>query len=64
MYRQYEDPRNLEKLLAKAEAELEAAKDGGATDEELMWHVLEVEELKDRVRFAWDDEMYDDTCEW
>ena len=48
MYRQYENPFSLEDELKKARKRL-------AEDPENINLALEVEELKDRIRFAWDD---------
>ena len=48
MYRHYENPFSLED-------ELKEAKERLAADPENIDLALEVEELKDRVRFAWDD---------
>ena len=48
MYRQYENPFSLEDELKDAKRRL-------AKDPENIDLALEVEELKDRVRFAWDD---------
>ena len=53
MYRQYEDPRKLEDQLAEAKARLAE----NPYDEDL---VLEVQELKDRVNFAWQDDEFDE----
>ena len=52
MYRQYENPRVLEKRLAEAKQRL--AKD--PLDEDLA---IEVHELEERVNFAWQDDEYD-----
>lgn len=48
MYRQYENPFVLEDELKEAQERL-------ANDPENIDLALDVEELKDRVRFAWDD---------
>jgi hypothetical protein len=53
MYRQYENPHTLEDQLAEAKARL----DENPYDEDL---VLEVQELKDRANFAWQDDEYDE----
>lgn len=53
IYRQYEDPHTLEDQLAEAKARLAE----NPYDEDL---VLEVQELKDRVNFAWQDDEYDE----
>lgn len=48
MYRQYENPFDLEDELKEAKKRL-------AEDPENVNLALEVEDLKDRIRFAWDD---------
>lgn len=48
MYRQYEDPYKVEELLKEAEARLAENPDDDYLHEE-------VAELRDRLRFAWDD---------
>ena len=48
MYRRYEDPYKLEELLAEAEARL-------AENPDDDYAAIEVAELRDRLRFAWDD---------
>ena len=61
MYRQYEDPRKLEKLLEEAKVQLEAAKqEDPDNDDRLIDLALEVESLKERLNFAWQDEEYDE----
>ena len=67
MYRQYEDPRKLEKMLQDAERRLSDAQASGTDDWDMLIDLqLEVEELRDRVNFAWQDEEYDELerCEW
>lgn len=53
IHRQYEDPRTLEDQLEDAKRRLAE----NPYDEDL---VLEVEELKERVNFAWQDDEYDE----
>ncbi len=53
MYRQYENPHALEERLEEAKRRLAE----NPYDEDL---VLEVEELKERVNFAWQDDEYDE----
>ena len=53
IYRQYENPRTLEERLEDAKRRLAE----NPYDEDL---VLEVEELKERVNFAWQDDEYDE----
>ena len=61
MYRQYEDPRKLEKMLEDARTQLETAKQEDPDDvDRLIDLCQEVESLKERVNFAWQDEEYDE----
>lgn len=60
MYRQYEDPYVLEKMLEEAEAKLEQAKQEMWDDDSIIGCIETVEELKERVNFAWQDEEYDE----
>ena len=60
MYRQYEDPHKVEKMLEDAERELSEAKARGDEVERLIDLALEVENLRDRVNFAWQDDEYDE----
>ena len=57
MYRQYEDPHKLEQELAEARERLAESCDAyGEMDIDLL---LEVQELEDRVNFAWQDNEYE-----
>ena len=56
MYRRYENPRKLEKQLAKLKRQYKRT-----TDEvELMYLAEEIAELEERINFAWQDEEYDE----
>ena len=59
MFRSYEDPWKLEDELAAARARLEEAMQGD-DDDAIMWATLEVQELEERVNFAWQDDEYDE----
>ena len=56
MYRQYEDPHYLEDRLASAKSSLARAT---GEDEKLWWHE-EIEDLEERINFAWQDIEYDE----
>lgn len=57
MYRQYEDPYKVEQMLEEARERLaESCGDDGEYDVDLM---LWVQELEDRVNYAWQDNEYD-----
>ena len=61
MYRQYEDPWKLEDRLEEAEKELEQAKEEDPENiDRIIDLVNEVESLRERVNFAWQDQEYDD----
>lgn len=60
MYRQYEDPRELEDQLKELQARYEAE-----TDEDVLIDLAqEIEELKERINFAWQDDEYDSECDY
>ena len=55
MYRQYEDPRELEKERDKLKEQMKNTTDD---DEKFSLHET-LMELEDRINFAWQDEEYD-----
>lgn len=63
MYRQYENPRGLEKQLEEKKAryeELKAKVDNGELDFDVLVDAQEdIAELEDRVNFAWQDEEFE-----
>lgn len=60
MNRQYEDPHKVEQMLDEAQRELEIAKrDDDNIDRIIDLHNW-VEELKERINFAWQDDEYDE----
>lgn len=59
IYRQYEDPWKLEKMLAEARAEYDEAVANGVPAEVLMDISMGINELKERINFAWQDDEYD-----
>ena len=61
MYRQYEDPWKCQDALEKAEERLERAKEEDPENiDRIIDLVNEVESLRERVNFAWQDQEYDD----
>lgn len=61
MYRRYEDPWKLEDRLENAEKELEQAKEEDPENiDRIIDLVNEVESLRERVNFAWQDQEYDE----
>lgn len=59
MYRAYEKPRTLEDMLRDAKERLEALKwQSNADPEDLIRVHEEIDELRERVNFAWQDEEY------
>lgn len=62
MYRQYEDARALEKVLEEKRAKYEElCNEENADFEELLDLHEEIDELEDRVNYAWQDEEYDNS---
>lgn len=59
MYRQYENPYELEKQLEELNEELHKAYAMGADTEDLIDLQIEIAELKERINFAWQDDEYD-----
>lgn len=55
MYRSYENPHRLEKLLEEIENEILHTTD----EDRLIDLYTEREEMRDRIRFAWDDDEFD-----
>ena len=61
MYRQYEDPWKLEERLENAKKRLEQAKQEDPENIDLIIDLVnEVESLRERVNFAWQDQEYDE----
>lgn len=60
MYRKYEDPHTVEEMLAEAHMALEMAKRDGDNIDRIIDLYNLVEELKERVNFAWQDDEYDE----
>ena len=61
MYRQYENPIEIHKMLEEAKAAYEAAKqDDPENTDRLIDLANEVESLRERENFAWQDEEYDE----
>lgn len=56
MYRRNEDPRKLEKQLARLKRQYQHTEDA----DERMYLAEEIAALKDRVNFAWQDEEYEE----
>ena len=55
MYRTYENPWRLEDMLADAQRRLSEAKARRDDPDDMIDLHLEIEELKERVNFAWQD---------
>lgn len=62
MYRQYENPIALEKELTEAKAYLVDLLDQKADEDTIVSMRLRIEELKETVNFAWQDEEYNQCC--
>ena len=59
MYRQYEDPRRLERELERVEEEYQRFLEDGGVDDDGYWYER-ISDLKERINFAWQDEEYDE----
>lgn len=59
MYRQYENPYELEKQLEELKKEYHKAIENNADDDVLINLAENIAELKDRINFAWQDDEYD-----
>ena len=60
MYRQYEDPRALEKRLKELKEEYKVLSEQSADEDTLVSMAMDIEELEERVNFAWQDEEHDE----
>ena len=61
MYRQYENPAKVRKMLEAAEEELVGAKEEDPENIDLIIDLAnEAESLKERLNFAWQDDEYDE----
>lgn len=61
MYRQYENPAKVHEMLIQAQKELEAAKNSNEDNIDFIIDLAnEVESLRERENFAWQDEEYDE----
>ena len=65
MYRQYENPYDLEKQLEAVQFEYDMMVAEGADIETLISVQEEIYDLKNRINFAWqDDEYYHDNYDY
>ena len=60
MYRQYENPYELQKQLEKIKVEMHKAVKENADEETLISFAYDIAELEERINFAWQDEEYDE----
>ena len=62
MYRQYENPYELNKYLCELEAEYQTLIEMGvdADEEDFIDLYEEILDIKERINFAWQDEEYDE----
>ena len=60
MYRQYEDPYKLQDQLKQAKDELAERRNNGEDEESLFSLLEDIEELRQRINFAWQDIEYDE----
>ena len=61
MYRQYENPYELNKYLCELEAEYQTLIESGvdADEEDFIDLYCEIADIKERINFAWQDDEYD-----
>ena len=61
MYRQYENPYELNKYLCELEAEYQTLIENGvdADEEDFIDLYCEIADIKERINFAWQDNEYD-----
>ena len=60
MYRQYENPYELNKYLCELEAEFDTRFENGESLEDLIDLAEDIATLKERINFAWQDQEYDE----
>ena len=59
MYRQYENPYQLNKYLCELEAEYDTCLENDEDFETLIDLAEDIATLKERINFAWQDDEYD-----
>lgn len=59
MYRRYEDPFKLEDELKEKRAEYTRRMEAGADVEDLIDLAIDINDLEQRINFAWQDDEYD-----
>ena len=59
MYRQYENPYQLNKYLCELEAEYDTRLENDEDFETLIDLAEDIATLKERINFAWQDDEYD-----
>ena len=60
MYRNYENPYGLERQLKELKQQYRNAKANGADEDTLISLSLDINDLEERVNFAWQDDEYDE----
>ncbi len=60
MYRQYENPYELQKQLEELKMEMQKAVEENANEDTLISFAYDIAELEERINFAWQDEEYDE----
>ena len=62
MYRNYENVYKLEEILNDLRREYNDALEGDADEETLYDLYCAIENIKERINFAWQDDEYDSMC--
>ena len=56
LYRQYEDPYEIQSMLNEARAEYNREINSGRNPEDLIDEMIRIHELEERLNFAWQDD--------
>jgi len=56
LYRQYEDPYEIQSMLNAARAEYNREINSGRNPEDLIDEMIRIHELEERLNFAWQDD--------
>lgn len=59
MYRTYENPFELQDMLEEKKTEFRTRLESGEDIEDLIDLAIDIEDLEQRINFAWQDDEYD-----
>lgn len=60
MYRQYENPYELQEQLEELKMRMQKAVEENADENVLIGFAYDIAELEERINFAWQDDEYDE----